>query len=513
LRAAFTRAKFANLEKPVIVFLDEIDVLCPRRDLSERGVNTVVSQLLTLMDGAETFYTANHPFLMIAATNLPDKVDPSLRRPGRFDREFRFRVPSVAQKAALFRKQTRAMPIDPSVDFDALAKASKGYVSADVVRLCHSAAYIATQAHLKNQKARLATTTGGLGKEIGLEAGTVTVAHFREAMQTLGVGSLLRGDDNLLSSEQVARVGGGGESKQAAQRVSGMDGITTRLMHIMNTEDNVFARLGASRPHGVLLYGPPGCGKTRLVASLADAANVSFFSFSGADVYSSYLGESERIVRELFHKAQNNLPAILFFDELDALVCDRGDGGDDSSSGGMELRVLATLLNEMDGVSEQEGLLVVAASNRPAAIDKALLRPGRFDYLFFVPLPGDEAVETMLRGFLKTVPLADDVDLGALAQELCEVGAEGVRYSGAEVQAICKEASMFALSDQYEQLMSQARAASGEEEEGMASTEHGSAWQVHDKHFRKAMGAILPQTHAQDLEELREFAEKHSSRV
>ena len=392
--------------RPSVLFLDELDVICPVREGNAGGTTTrLVGQLLTLMDGLE----GRGNIVVIGATNRPNTIDPALRRPGRFDREIAVGVPNVDQRHDILRVLASGLPLNADVDLGSVARACLGFVGADLAALVRDAAWAALRAG----------------------ASVVTQAFLENALAHAQP-SILR--DSIVKLDRTVRwddIGGLEEVQKRVRRA-----VEWPIVH-----RDAFKRLGLRAPRGVLLYGPPGCSKTTLVKAMAASAGATFLSLSGAAIYSPFVGDAEATVRELFARGRSAAPSVLFFDEIDAIVSRRSfnssDSGSDGGGGGVQERVLSTLLNEMDGIESAEGILVVAATNRPDMLDAALLRPGRFDEIIYVPPPDERAREAIFSIHTRKMK-CDQVNLAALA-------AATEHYSGADIENVCREAAMNAL--------------------------------------------------------------------
>ncbi|XP_072321257.1 ATPase family gene 2 protein homolog B [Eucyclogobius newberryi] len=438
LRAVFSSARSASDEGPCVLFLDELDSLCPKRTGSTAAENRLVAQLLTLMDGMDR----TQRFLIIGATNRPHSLDPALRRPGRFDREVIIGAPTLQQRRDILRVLFEKIPLCSSVDAEGLAQRTTGYVGADLSALCREAAMNSIR-----------ETAKGSGEQ------TVTMKHFTEALKTVGP-SCLR---SSLGRTDLAPV--------SWDQIGGLDHVKLKLRQSIEWPllyPDAFGRLGLSRPRGVLLYGPPGCAKTTLVRATASSSHCSFLSVSGADLYSPYVGDSEKALTQLFRQARSCAPCVLFLDEIDSLIGCRSSG---AGSSGVQTRLLSVLLNEMDGVGlkteerrgservlQAEGedhqheqtdfeevcnseVMVVAATNRPDALDSALLRPGRLDHIIYVPPPDQESRLSILKLCTKSMPVSDEVCLEELSQKTHF-------FSGADLENLCKEAALLALQEE-----------------------------------------------------------------
>ncbi|KAI8827196.1 P-loop containing nucleoside triphosphate hydrolase protein [Fimicolochytrium jonesii] len=447
LRSRFKEAQdLASPITPCILFIDEIDALTPRRESTRSQENRVVAQLLTLMDGM----SSRGSLIVIGATNLPNSIDPALRRPGRFDREVAIDVPSEEARFTILTNLTRDMPLDADVDFRKLAAATNGYVGADLSALCREAAMEA----VRQSSASHLTA--------------VPYSAFVKALALMGGPSTQRGTSVSLEKLTWDDVGGLEPVKQKLRQ-----SVEWPLMY-----RDTFRKLGLKPPKGVLLYGPPGCSKTTLVKIIAATSGATFLSLNGAALYSPYVGDSEQEIRTIFHRARAGAPSVVFFDEIDAIVGKRSlsSSSSNTKSDSVQDRVLSALLNEMDGVEAAKDVLVVGATNRPDMIDAALMRPGRFDRVVYVPPPDREARGKILRLYTKGMQVAADVDLDGMAERT-------ERYTGADLKAVCREAAMEAL-----------RA-------------HGTATSVvEQEHFDAALVVVKPTLSGDMLDQYTDFA-------
>ncbi|KAJ0410360.1 hypothetical protein P43SY_002692 [Pythium insidiosum] len=541
-----------------VIFIDELDALCPKRDAHGAMAHSrIVAQLLTLLDGADA--DARQNVVVVGATNLPNNIDPALRRPGRFDREIFLSPPDAAARRQIFEVHMREMPFQVRgtaqgrAEFvQTLATRAIGYVGADIASLCREALSIASTRQFveltRSQDAKTWWTewkrhgkalhvsdvekmvagiayrvqpvaiplwflspskrsdgaapsqpseffsylfqgiheqheetkaslkdASRLPQENGDEPAVfeVTMADFEQAMQVVVASALRSTSSHVKGAEQLdwSSIGGQEDTKLALQQA-----LEWPLKF-----PETFRRLGISPPRGILLYGPPGCSKSTIVRAAAHSSGATFLSLSAAQVFSPFFGDAEASIRQLFRDARAAAPAILFLDEIDVLVAKRDFGGDSEGSGGSTaLRVLSTLLNEMDGVESAEGLLVIGATNRPDCIDAALLRPGRFDRILLVDLPDPADREAILGIHTRGMTLDRDVDLASLARET-------PFFSGAELENLCREAALHALRESID------------------------ATSVCMRHFVSAKAGITPVSTAASMENYYVFADRMGS--
>jgi len=407
----------AEQNAPSIIFIDELDAIAPKRsEVTGEVERRVVSQLLTLMDGLKS----RGQVIVIGATNRIEAIDPALRRPGRFDREIRIGVPDRNGRKEILQIHTRRMPLDSDVNLDELADITHGFVGADLAALCREAAMNALRRFLPQID---------LEKEVipaeVLEKIKVNREDFANAMKVVQPSAL---------REVVLEI-----PNVRWDDIGGLESIKQELKEAVEWPlkyPDVFKRLGIRPPRGILLYGPPGTGKTLLAKAVATESEANFISVKGPEVLSKWVGESEKAVREIFRKARETAPCIIFFDELDSIAPRRGLHPD----AGVTDRIVNQLLTEMDGLQTLKGVVVIGATNRPDILDPALLRPGRFDRLLYVPPPDLEARYQIFKIHTREMPLDDTVDLRKLAEMT-----EG--YTGADIEAVCREAAMVAARE------------------------------------------------------------------
>ena len=416
LRRVFEQARAG----PSIIFLDEIDAIAPKRTAlsgEQQVERRVVSQLLTLMDGLEE----RGQVIVIGATNIPDALDPALRRPGRFDREITIGVPDKTGRLEVLQVHTRGMPLAEDVDLERLAQVTYGYVGADLHALCREAAMARLRKILPNIDFGLDQVPYE-----ELENLSVQMEDFQDAL-TLGEPSAIREVFTEVPNVRWSDVGG----LETAKRILKESNQWPRLY------PELFQRAGVAPPRGILLHGAPGVGKTLLAKAVATESGVNFISVKGPALMSRWVGETERAVRDIFHKAKLASPCIIFLDEIDSIAPRRGGG----EATAVTDRAIAQLLTEMDGIEALTGVVVLAATNRLDIVDDALLRAGRFDFVLELPLPDAAARLEIFKVHTRGKPLAADVDLAALA------GTASEGCSGADIELICRKASLAAIRE------------------------------------------------------------------
>ena len=417
LREIFKEAKEKS---PSIIFIDEIDSIAPKREeVTGEVERRVVSQLLSVMDGLE----ARGKVIVIAATNRPNAIDPALRRPGRFDREIEIKVPDKRGRLEILQIHTHNMPLDQDVDQDKVAAVTHGFVGADLEYLCKEAAMkclrrLLPELNLEDEKIPPET----------LEKLVITMNDFDNAIKEI-MPSAMR--EVYLESPDIpwTEIGGLEEVKRELQ-----EAVEWPLRY-----PNLYKELGHTIPKGILLHGPSGTGKTMLAKAVATESEANFISVKGPELISKWVGESERGIREIFRRARQASPCVIFFDEIDSIAPTRGGGMEGGVHSSTE-RMVSQLLTEMDGIQEIHGVVVLAATNRVDMIDTALLRPGRFDKIVYVPKPEVKTRQKILEIHTKGKPLGRDVDLKRIA-ELTE------GFSGADVSAVANTAVSIVLHE------------------------------------------------------------------
>ena len=462
----------AEENAPSIIFIDEIDAIAPKREeVTGEVEKRVVSQLLALMDGLKP----RGKVVVIGATNRPNAIDPALRRPGRFDREIEMGVPNKQGRLEILQIHTRGMPLAEDVDLEKIASVTHGFVGADLEALCKEAAIRALRRILPQIDFEKETIPAEILNKI-----TVTMSDFMEALKDVEP-SAMREVLVEVPTVKWEDIGGLADVKLELQ-----EAVEWPLKY-----PEIFEHMDAKPPKGILLYGPPGTGKTLLAKAVANESEANFISVKGPELLSKWVGESEKAVREIFRKAKQAAPSIIFFDEIDSIAPIRGGGYGDSH---VTERVISQFLTEMDGLEELRGVVVIAATNRPDIIDPALLRPGRFDKLLYVPLPDFKARKEILKIHLKKKPLADDVDIDDLAKRT-----EG--YTGADLAAICNTAVMLAIREHI--------IGNKNPEEAKENLKN---IKMHKRHFEESLKKVKPISQ-RELEMYKKISEEFAVRV
>jgi transitional endoplasmic reticulum ATPase len=432
----------AEENAPSIIFIDEIDAIAPKREeVSGEVERRTVAQLLTLMDGLRS----RGQVVVIGATNRPDALDQAIRRGGRFDREIEIGVPDKDGRGEVLQIHTRGMPLDDKVDLEEMAETTHGFVGADLESLCKEAAMRVLRRVLPDIKGDEEISPETLKKMI------VTKSDFKEALKEVQP-SALREVLVQVPDIKWGDIGGLESAKQELQ-----EAVEWPLKY-----PESFEKFGVRPPRGVLIYGPPGTGKTLLAKAVANESDANFIAVKGPELLSKWVGESEKGVREIFRKARQTAPTVIFFDEIDSIASTRGGSSTDS---GVTQRVVNQLLTEIDGLEELQDVAVIAATNRVDILDPALTRPGRFDRHVKVDDPDEDARLAIFKVHTTNMPLSEDVELNVLAKRT-----EG--FVGADIEAVCREAVMLTLRDSLE------------------------SEKVDMKHFKEAMKKVKPKNEA-----------------
>ncbi|XP_067125684.1 ATPase family gene 2 protein homolog A-like isoform X2 [Centruroides vittatus] len=439
LREIFSEAK---RRAPSIIFIDEFDVLCPKnQDSSLQVERRVLATLSTLMDSLSYDHAAD--VFVIGATNKPDLIDESLRRPGRFDREIETGYPNNKERFEILKKLLEDKKHSLTEEnMNEIAEKLHGYTGADLNYLCRNVSFMV----MKEQSNDL----------------VMSLSHFNLAIKEMKP-SALKEMDIQISKVYWQDIGGMHEVKQKLK-----EAIEWPVKH-----PEIFQKMGLPQRHGILMYGPPGCSKTMIAKALATESGLNFLAIKGPELFSKWVGESERNVREIFRIAKNMAPCIIFFDEIDGLAVERGS----SEGSNVGDRVLTQLLTEIDGMEQLKNVFIVAATNRPDMIDKALLRPGRLDSIIYVPLPDASSRKEILEIKLKKQPTSSDVDISLLTEHT-----KG--FSGAEIVALCHEAGLRALNENI------------------------NAEQITWSHFMQALEFVKPRTTTETIEYYKSYFEK-----
>jgi transitional endoplasmic reticulum ATPase len=446
---------------PAIIFIDELDSIAPNREKTHsEGDRRVVSQLLTLMDGMKS--RAN--VVVIAATNRPNAIDPALRRFGRFDREVDIGVPDEGGRLEVLGIHTKKMKLSEDVNLEEVAKETHGFVGSDLAALCTEAAMLCIREKLD----LIDLEDDTIDAEV-LDSMRVTMDHFRASLKTANPSSIR---DTIVEVPNIHW-----------DDIGGLEGVKQELKETVEYPlrfPELFAKFKRDPSRGVLFYGPPGCGKTLLAKAVATECAANFLSVKGPELLSMWFGESESNVRNLFQKARQASPCILFFDELDSIVRARGSSPGDS---GAADRVINQLLTELDGLEARKTIFTIGATNQPALIDPAIIRPGRLDQLIYIPLPDEKARISIFKANMRHVSCAEDLNWDALGHQT-----EG--FSGADIAEICNRASRFAIKMCLQEHISrqqQKEELAKQGQEVPAELDDDSIYVVRKQHFELAM--------------------------
>ncbi len=418
LREIFTEAE---TNAPSIIFIDEIDSIAPKRmETSGEVERRVVSQLLSLLDGLR----GRGEVIVVGATNTINSIDEALRRPGRFDREIEFRVPNINGRKEIFQIHTRGMPLEPDIDLNKYSEITYGFVGADIMAVCREAAMFALRRILPKID---------LDEPIPSNIIQELKIQNQDFVQAINLVEPSAMREVMVEIPNVAW-----------DDVGGLDVVKQELKEAVEWPlkyPKLYEKAGIRQLNGILLFGPPGCGKTLLAKAIATESACNFISIKGPEIFSKWVGESEKAVREIFRKARQAAPSIIYFDEIDAVTSGRGlsEGTHTFAS------IVNQILVEMDGIESRKSIVTIASTNRPDIVDPAFLRPGRFDRLIYVEPPDIEARLKILEVHTKKMPLTEDISLKMLAEKT-----EG--YSGADLENVCREAGMAAIREKMEEL-------------------------------------------------------------
>lgn len=458
--------KKAQEHTPSIIFIDEIDAIAPSREEVHGEVEKrIVSQLLTLMDGLES----RGEVVVIAATNRPDSIDSALRRPGRFDREIEIGIPDRNGRKEVLQIHTRGMPLTEDVNLDYLADITHGYTGADLEALCKEAAMKALKRLMPDiQKAEDMKLSTDILNKI-----KITGDDFHEGMSRVEP-SAMREVSVEIPSISWDDIGGLEKVKEQLK-----ESIEWPIKY-----SSIFKETGIAPPKGLLIYGPPGCGKTMLAKAVAKESGVNFISIKGPELLNKYVGESERGIRKLFSRARQVAPSIIFFDELDALIPKRGQ----SFGSDVNEKVVAQILTEMDGISELKDVMIIGSTNRPDLLDDALMRPGRFDKIIYVSFPDKESRKKIFKVHMKQMNLAPDIKLDKMVNAT-------ENYNGADISAICREAGMNAIRESIDQ-----------------NKDKPTSRKVTMKHFQQALKQVKSSFNEEEKEKWRVLSERVGER-
>jgi transitional endoplasmic reticulum ATPase len=461
------RKAFEEAEKnaPAIIFIDEIDSIAPKREKSQGEVEKrTVSQLLTLMDGIKS--KAGKNVIVLGATNRQNTIDPALRRFGRFDREIEIGIPDALGRLEILRIHTKNMKLSNEVNLEEIAHNTHGFVGSDIASLCSEAA----SQQIREKLPYIDLDLDEIDAKV-LNSLVITPENFDWALKNTDPSSL---------RETVVEV-----PNVKWDDIGGLEGVKRELKETVQypvEHPEMFTKFGMNPSRGVLFYGPPGCGKTLLAKAVASECNANFISVKGPELLTMWVGESEANVRELFDKARNAAPCVLFFDELDSIASSRSSSKGDS---GATDRVLNQILTEMDGMGSKKNVFVIGATNRPENLDTAIMRPGRLDQLIYIPLPDRDSREGILKAVLRKTPLDEDVDIKEIAKYM-------ENLSGADITEMCQRAAKIGIRECVEWKKS------GNEGDPVPC--------LTKRHFEEAMKNMRRSVSERDLERYEAFA-------
>lgn len=457
------RKAFETAEKnaPSIIFIDELDAIAPKREKTHGEVERrIVSQLLTLMDGLKQ----RAHVVVMAATNRPNSIDPALRRFGRFDREVDIGIPDSIGRLEILRIHTKNMKLNDDVDLEQIGNETHGYVGADLASLCSEAAL----QQIREKMDLIDLEEDNIDAEV-LNSLAVTQENFKWALGQSNPSAL---------RETVVEV-----PTVTWEDIGGLENVKRELQELVQypvEHPEKFLKFGMTPSRGVLFYGPPGCGKTLLAKAIANECQANFISIKGPELLTMWFGESEANVRDVFDKARQAAPCVLFFDELDSIA--KARGGSSGDGGGASDRVINQVLTEMDGMGAKKNVFIIGATNRPDIIDSAVLRPGRLDQLIYIPLPDEKSRMNILKAALRKSPIAKDVDLTFLSKMT-----HG--FSGADLTEICQRACKLAIRESIEKDITRERErkANNEPESMETELEEDPVPEIRRDHFEEAM--------------------------
>eukprot|EP00057_Strongylocentrotus_purpuratus_P035750 XP_801708.4 PREDICTED: transitional endoplasmic reticulum ATPase [Strongylocentrotus purpuratus] len=455
------RKAFEEAEKnaPAIIFIDELDSIAPKREKTHGEVERrIVSQLLTLMDGLKK---RSHVVVM-AATNRPNSIDTALRRFGRFDREIDIGIPDSTGRLEILRIHTKNMKLADDVDLEQIANETHGHVGSDLAALCSESAL----QQIRKKMDLIDLEEENIDAEV-LDSLAVTMDDFRYALSKSSPSAL---------RETVVEV-----PNVSWEDIGGLESVKRELQELVQypvEHPDKFLKFGMTPSRGVLFYGPPGCGKTLLAKAIANECQANFISIKGPELLTMWFGESEANVRDVFDKARQAAPCVLFFDELDSIAKSRG--GNVGDAGGASDRVINQVLTEMDGMGSKKNVFIIGATNRPDIVDSAILRPGRLDQLIYIPLPDEPSRISILNANLRKSPVDKGVDVEYLAKVT-----QG--FSGADLTEICQRACKLAIRQSIEVEIRKQRERVANPDLDMETDEDDPVPEITKEHFVEAM--------------------------